>query len=248
MPTIKSALTLDGINYLEALKVGPHEDGFHSPREIIKALQEYNEEFNIYNTQIIIGDTPVDFTNLDTPLPNDPNLEIAVWIRDPEIAQALSFLDYIIKEQRGADYFHKFLREMPKKYKADREFVLTVVRENGDALRHASGALQNDRGIVLAAVAQNSYALQHASEELRKDRGFVLAAARQNPMVLNFVDPNIRTEVRERLAGEQAESVACLLRAYQKYAAKVSSGASSSSEGSAPRPAAEAATSSLPAS
>ena len=58
--------------------------------------------------------------------------------------------------------------------------MLAAVKQDGNALKHASLALQADKQVVLAAVAQDCDALQHASEALKADREVVLAAVAQN--------------------------------------------------------------------
>jgi hypothetical protein len=64
--------------------------------------------------------------------------------------------------------------------RADRNFVLSVVADDGYELEYASEDLKADREIVLKAV-QNFYgSLSCASEELRADREIVLAAVSQN--------------------------------------------------------------------
>ena len=61
-----------------------------------------------------------------------------------------------------------------------KEMVMMAVRQDGNALRHASRKLKNDREIVLAAVQQNGMALEYASQKLKDDKEIVLAAVRQN--------------------------------------------------------------------
>eukprot|EP00971_Amphidinium_carterae_P256974 5101624-Amphidinium_carterae.1 len=68
------------------------------------------------------------------------------------------------------------LRDVPERYRADREIVLAAVQENGVALKFAAEECKADRAIVLAAVRQNGLALQHAAEECKADREIVLAA------------------------------------------------------------------------
>ena len=51
--------------------------------------------------------------------------------------------------------------------KADREFILAAVAQDGDTLKHASAELKADREVVLAAARQNPGALRHATAALR---------------------------------------------------------------------------------
>ena len=62
---------------------------------------------------------------------------------------------------------------------ADRELVLEAVRQNGNAIRHASRELWVDREVVLEAVRQNGNTLRFVTEvdyKLKEDREVVLAA------------------------------------------------------------------------
>eukprot|EP00971_Amphidinium_carterae_P203949 4047363-Amphidinium_carterae.1 len=46
------------------------------------------------------------------------------------------------------------LRDVPARYRADREIVLAAVQQNGQALKYAAEECKADREIVLAAVQQ----------------------------------------------------------------------------------------------
>ena len=78
---------------------------------------------------------------------------------------------------------------------ADREFVLTVVREDGDTLQFADPALRKDREVVLAAVQQRGDALLWAARELQADRQVVLAAAHEDSDALLHADPKVVDEL-----------------------------------------------------
>ena len=71
------------------------------------------------------------------------------------------------------------LKDASKEQRADREFVLDAVANDGYALEHASDELKADREVVLAVVINYGYALQYASDELRADREVVLTAVAQ---------------------------------------------------------------------
>lgn len=57
--------------------------------------------------------------------------------------------------------------------KADREFVVEAVPQNGQALNYVTEERQADRDIVLAATTQDDDAFEYAAE-LHDDREFVL--------------------------------------------------------------------------
>ena len=68
-----------------------------------------------------------------------------------------------------------WMRHIPLNIKSDKEFMLSAVKLNGNALQHASSDLKNDREVVVAAVNQNSQAIHSASEELKSDKEFMMA-------------------------------------------------------------------------
>lgn len=45
----------------------------------------------------------------------------------------------------------------------DKSFLIDVMSEKGDALKHAGSDVKNDRDVVLMVVKQNGLALEHAS-------------------------------------------------------------------------------------
>ena len=99
--------------------------------------------------------------------------------------------------------------------RADREVVLTAVRQYGLAVQHASHDLLADKDVALAAVQQDGNALQYlpafqsdmevvleavkkdhdavlwASPRLRWDSNFALRAVRANEMALDWVSDEI---------------------------------------------------------
>ncbi len=79
--------------------------------------------------------------------------------------------------------------------KANRDVVLTAVKQNGDALQFASVSLKNDEDVVLYAVTQNGNALQFASERLKASRDVVLAAVKQNGNALQFASEPLRGDI-----------------------------------------------------
>lgn len=66
--------------------------------------------------------------------------------------------------------------------------MLSVVRQNGYALRYASDGLKADREVVLAAVRQNGKAEFYACKLLRNDREVVMEAVKSNEMALEFME------------------------------------------------------------
>ena len=78
--------------------------------------------------------------------------------------------------------------------RADKEFVLTAVRMNGDALNYTSDDLRNDNDIVLAAVEQNGTSLLFASLQLQADKVIVLAAVKKNSYALKYASDDLKAD------------------------------------------------------
>jgi len=76
----------------------------------------------------------------------------------------------------------------------NKEEVLKIVKENGDALHHASEELRSDKEIVLAAVSKHGWALEYASEELRSNKEVVLVAVRKDGYTLQYVSEELRED------------------------------------------------------
>jgi len=90
-------------------------------------------------------------------------------------------------------HFVGAIERAPESLRADRDFMLQVVRENGEALQYASPDLRRDRGVVLEAVRQNGFALQFAATDLRGDADLVLEAVRQTGLALQFATQDLRS-------------------------------------------------------
>ena len=71
------------------------------------------------------------------------------------------------------------LRFFPEHLRADKEVVLTAVRQYGLAVQHASQDLRADKDIALAAVQQDGNALEFLPDFFRDDLEVVLAAVQQ---------------------------------------------------------------------
>eukprot|EP00754_Rhynchopus_humris_P025382 Rhum_TRINITY_DN14943_c12_g3::Rhum_TRINITY_DN14943_c12_g3_i3::g.127423::m.127423 len=77
--------------------------------------------------------------------------------------------------------------------------VHRVVRQAGNALRHASGDVQDNETVVDTAVSRNGYALQFASPRLRGDEAIVLKAVAQNADAIQYASAALRDS--ERVVG-----------------------------------------------
>jgi hypothetical protein len=71
------------------------------------------------------------------------------------------------------------LRFFPEHLRADKEVVLTAVRQYGLAVQHASQDLRDDNDIALAAVQQDGNALEFLPDFFRDDLEVVVAAVQQ---------------------------------------------------------------------
>lgn len=81
----------------------------------------------------------------------------------------------------------------------DRRVVLAAVSENGASLQFASEVLQSDRAVVSAALQNCGMALQYAPKRFRQDRSLVDLAVRQDLAAVNFVEDDLRSDMRFRL-------------------------------------------------
>jgi len=68
------------------------------------------------------------------------------------------------------------IEEIPMRFKADKEVMLTAVAINPLMLEYASEPLKNDKELVLAALLSNGLAVEDASLELRNDKLVFLVA------------------------------------------------------------------------
>ena len=72
------------------------------------------------------------------------------------------------------------IQHTDKPPKADRDFLLKALKEDGQLLKRAAKTLQADREVVLVAVKAFGRALQYAAEPLQADREIVLAAVKRS--------------------------------------------------------------------
>jgi len=68
--------------------------------------------------------------------------------------------------------------------KDDKDFMLHVMDQNGNALAYVSARLKDDTDFMMAAMALNGRALKHASVAMKNNKDVVLAALAQNGSVL----------------------------------------------------------------
>jgi hypothetical protein len=69
--------------------------------------------------------------------------------------------------------------------KSDKNFVLNLVKHNGDEIIHASNELMGDKVIALEALSNSSFAFYYISEELKNDKPFLLSAFTRNPQLID---------------------------------------------------------------
>jgi len=81
-----------------------------------------------------------------------------------------------------------------KELKKDKKVVLAAVKQNGTALEYADDSLKKDKEIVLAAVKQKRTALKYADDSLKKDKEIVLAAVKQDGLALSYADDSLKKD------------------------------------------------------
>ena len=75
---------------------------------------------------------------------------------------------------------------------SDKETCLTVMKQNGNALRFASDKMKGDSDVVLVAVKQNGYSLRYAKKKQRNDLALATAAVDQNGLAMCHVGMELR--------------------------------------------------------
>jgi serine/threonine-protein kinase TTK/MPS1 len=80
--------------------------------------------------------------------------------------------------------------------KKDKEFMLEVLKEDGNALKCADASLQEDREIVLAAVKRRWQwrVFEYAADSLKKDREFILEVVKQNYHIIDAIDDSLKED------------------------------------------------------
>eukprot|EP00759_Apiculatamorpha_spiralis_P050474 PhF_6_TR477/c0_g1_i1/m.218 len=72
--------------------------------------------------------------------------------------------------------------------KANRTFVLSLVRKKGDVIQYAAEELKGDVEIATEAVVTSPVAYRYVAQSLHKNRSFVLDVLRRNPKVFLFLE------------------------------------------------------------
>ena len=85
----------------------------------------------------------------------------------------------------------EWLKDIDKKFQADRAIVLAAVKNNGSALQFAAVKFKNDRDIVLAAVKSAGDALRFAATVFNKDKDIMIEAVRHFPKAIRFADKSL---------------------------------------------------------
>merc|ERR1712060_645911 len=79
--------------------------------------------------------------------------------------------------------------------RSDRDFVLAVVSQSGNALCDADFAFRNDKDVVLAAVRSSGYALYCASETLKDDEEVGRAVTEE---FREFASKRLQKKIKDR--------------------------------------------------
>jgi hypothetical protein len=84
------------------------------------------------------------------------------------------------------------LRYLQYDLRADKESVMTAVRQNGFVLQYASENLRADRDVVIAAISHNGRAIEFASSDLQSDFEIALRAVSSNGRALEYISEELR--------------------------------------------------------
>jgi hypothetical protein len=136
-------------------------DALQNDRKFI--LQALSNKYNIYNylSQTFKNEREIILLALNE---TDLDGEIVVLLSD-SLKNDKEILLAAIKKSTYGSAFEYF----PSIYKNDREFLLEVLKLNGQVLRMLTENFKNDRELVLAAVQSTNDVLQYASEFLKQD-------------------------------------------------------------------------------
>jgi len=74
------------------------------------------------------------------------------------------------------------LEHVSEEFKANKEFIKSLLSINGFVLKDVSDELKNDKDVVLTSVKQNGGTLEYASDELKADKDVVVLAV-SNPNI-----------------------------------------------------------------
>lgn len=110
--------------------------------------------------------------------------------RDRQIKKAIKQCIYNQKENIGINTLENVGPELQN----DREFVLSIIKYNGEILKDVSENLKNDKEIVLLAVQENGCALKYASKELQSNKGIVMIAVRSHGFALNYASKELQND------------------------------------------------------
>lgn len=121
-------------------------------------------------------------------LRNDPEIALAAVIQNglafeyagKNLKSDFDFVFDAIKKSTHASILNFSCDEIKK----NKEMILQVVKENGQALKFVDKSLQDDKEIALAAVKQDAFALSFVSARLKNDKNVLSQAILQNPKIL----------------------------------------------------------------
>merc|ERR1712060_91020 len=85
----------------------------------------------------------------------------------------------------------------PKALRADRDFMLALIKHNCSHLQFASDELKADHEIIRTAIRQDPFLLRFAAEPLKADFGIVLDAMRVNKDALQYAEASLKSDRAE---------------------------------------------------
>ena len=81
-----------------------------------------------------------------------------------------------------------------RELKADKEEAIAAVKNDGDALQHASDELKADKEVVMVAVKNSGDALYYASDELKADKEVVMMAVKNSGDALYYASDELKAD------------------------------------------------------
>ncbi len=178
-------------------------------------LQYASDEFkaNAEMVVIAISNSISSFTYIDEKFKHDK--EFILKHCDYTVLEYLPdeiLLDKIFLMNYDLDYLAILLETKPHLYKNDREFILEILQNNGNALRHLSADMQNDFEMAKISVLDSSYAYEFIGNKLKDNEELLKLAIKTNGYTLKYASDKFKQNKEiAKIAVSNDASALCLL-------------------------------------
>ena len=115
------------------------------------------------------------------------NYDVPSRARDIQTVKKDELISYLSNDKIS-------IKDIPRAYWADRDFVSKVIKHDGVAIRFASERIRSDATFCAPLLDKNPYLLSYLSDTLKSNRDIVLVAVKRNGYVLQFVSKPLRND------------------------------------------------------